>query len=134
VESETRFRNWSGAPRRWRGMDRSETLAFALMLLGRYLDAATTLYVVGSGLGFETNPFMRPWVSQPLALFAIQTLGGLLPWACLVAGARRGWRGFRRWLPLAAFLVSWPPVFNNLLVILDLPGPLALLYGGWSGG
>jgi hypothetical protein len=112
-------------------MDRSEALALALVLLGRYLDAASTVFVVGSGLGLEANPFMRPWVSQPLALFAIQTLGGLLSWACLVAGARRGRRGFRRWLPLAAFLASWPPVFNNLLVILDLhPGPLALLYGG----
>jgi hypothetical protein len=112
-------------------MGRSEALALALALLGRYLDVATTLYIVGSGLGYEANPFMRPWVSQPLALLALQTLGGLLPWACLVAGARYGWKGFRRWLPLAAFLVSWPPVFNNLLVILGLhSGPLAPLYGG----
>lgn len=113
-------------------------LALALVLLGRYLDVATTVYIVGSGLGFEANPFMRPWLSQPLALLALQTLGGLLSWACLVACARYGWRGFRRWLrrwlPLAAFLASWPPVFNNLLVILGHPGPLAFLYGGWNGG
>jgi hypothetical protein len=116
-------------------MERGEILALAVMLLGRYLDAATTLYIVGSGLGIEANPFMRPWVSRPVELLALQTLGGLLSWICLVLGARRGRRGFGRWLPLAALLLSWPPVFNNLLVILGLhPGPLAFLYGGWSGG
>lgn len=115
-------------------MERGEVLALAVMLLGRYLDAVATLYIVGSGLGYEANPFMRPWVSRPPALFALQTLGGLLSWACLALGARRGWRGFRRWLPLAAFLASWPPVLNNLLVILGHPGPLAALYGGWNGG
>jgi len=119
--------------RRWMGG--REALALILVLLGRYLDVVTTVFIVGSGLGYEANPFMRPWISQPLALLALQTLGGLLSWACLVAGARYGWRGFRRWLPLTAFLASWPPVLNNLLVILGLhPGPLAFLYGGWDGG
>jgi len=116
-------------------MERSEILALVLVLLGRYLDVLTTYAVLGSGLGCEANPFMRPWVSRPLELAALQTLGGLLSWACLALGARYGWRGFRRWLPLTAFAVSWPPVLNNLLVILGLhPGPLALLYGGWNGG
>jgi len=120
--------------RGWMGGGR-EALALILVLLGRYLDVVTTVFIVGSGLGYEANPFMRPWISQPLALLALQTLGGLLSWACLVAGARYGWRGFRRWLPLTAFLASWPPVLNNLLVILGLhPGPLAFLYGGWDGG
>ena len=111
-------------------MERSEILALILVLLGRYLDAATTVFIVGSGLGCEANPFMRPWISRPLALLALQTLGGLLSWACLTAGARYGWKGFRRWLPVAAFLASWPPVLNNLLVLLGHPGPLAFLYGG----
>jgi len=115
-------------------VERAEALALAAMLLGRYLDVLTTIYIVGSGLGYEANPFMRPWVSRPLALLALQTLGGLLSWVCLVLGVRYGRRGFRRWLPLAAFLVSWPPVLNNLLVILGHPGPLAFLYGGWGGG
>ena len=53
-------------------MDRSEALALALVLLGRYLDAAATIFSVGSGLGFEANPFMLPWVSRPLALLALQ--------------------------------------------------------------
>jgi hypothetical protein len=114
-------------------MERSEILALVLVLLGRYLDIITTYAVLGSGLGYEVNPFMRPF-SRPLELLALQTLGGLASWGCLVAGARYG-RGLRRWLPLAAFLASWPPVLNNLLVILGLhPGPLAFLYGGWSGG
>ena len=111
-------------------MDRSEILALILVLLGRYLDVITTYAVLGSGIGYEANPFMRPWVSRPLELVALQTVGGLFSWMCLALGARRGRRGFRRWLPVAAFLVSWPPVFNNLLVILGHSGPLALLYGG----
>jgi len=105
-------------------------ITLALTLLGRYLDAFTTFIIVYGGLGCEANPFMRPYVHNPSALpplLLIQTLGGLTLWMILyLAGKVAGGRIQRALLSLAPVL-SWLPVFNNLLTFLGC-SPLAAVY------
>ena len=106
---------------------RASAFTLALTLLGRYLDIVTTLIVVYSGLGYEANPHMQPYVRDPPALLLIQTLGGLALWAILYfAGKVTGGRIQRALLRLAPTL-SWLPVFNNLVTPFGF-SPLAILY------
>jgi hypothetical protein len=106
---------------------RAGAFSLVLTLLGRYLDIATTLIVVYSGLGYEANPFMRPYVYDPPALLLVQTLGGLSLWAILyLAGKVAGGR-IRRALLWLAVALSWLPVLNNAMVPLGY-SPLAALY------
>jgi hypothetical protein len=84
-------------------------------LLGRYLDIATTLAIVYSGLGYEANPHMRPYVYNPPALLFVQTLGGLVLWAILYFAGRVAGARIQRALLWLAPVLSWLPVFNNLL-------------------
>jgi hypothetical protein len=102
-----------------------------LTLLGRYLDVATTyLCFAANPLAWEANPFMAPLLSNPPLLVAVQTLGGLLVWAILAAaGVRSRSARFRKLLPWVAAAISYPPVVNNLLVMLGHPGVLGFLYG-----
>jgi hypothetical protein len=105
----------------------ASAFTLALTLLGRYLDIATTLVVVYSGLGYEANPHMRPYVHDPPTLLAIQTLGGLAMWAILYFAGRVAGARIRRaplWLAVA---LSWLPVFNNAMAPLGC-SPLAILY------
>jgi hypothetical protein len=96
-------------------------------LLGRYLDIATTLAIVYSGLGYEANPFMRPHVYNPPALLFVQTLGGTAMWAILYFAGRVAGARIRRALLWLAVALSWLPVFNNLLTPFGF-SPLAILY------
>jgi hypothetical protein len=101
-----------------------------LTLLGRYLDAATTYLCLMNPLVWEANPFMAPLLSNPPLLFVVQTLGGLLVWAILVvAGARSRSPRCRKLLPWIAVALSYPPVVNNLLVLMGYPDILGFLYG-----
>jgi hypothetical protein len=108
-------------------LDRLESVTLALTLVGRYLDLITTFIIVFSRLGYEANPFMRPYVYDPPALLLVQTLGGLALWSILYfAGKVAGARIRCVWLWLAVAL-SWLPVFNNLLTPFGF-SPLAILY------
>ena len=109
------------------GVEREGALSLALTLLGRYLDIVTTFIIVFSGLGYEANPFMRPYVRDPPALLAIQTLGGTAMWAILYLAGRVAGARIRRALPWLAVALSWLPVFNNLLTPFGC-SPLAILY------
>ena len=101
-----------------------------LTLLGRYLDAVTTYLCLMNPLVWEANPFMAPLLSNPPLLFIVQTLGGLLVWAILVvAGARSRSPRCRKLLPWIAVALSYPPVVNNLLVLMGYPDILGFLYG-----
>ena len=106
---------------------RASAFTLALTLLGRYLDIVTTLIVVYSGLGYEANPHMRPYIHDPPALLVIQTLGGIALWLILhFAGKVAGGR-IRRALLWLAVALSWLPVFNNLVTPFGF-SPLAILY------
>jgi len=108
-------------------VERIDAVSLALTLAGRYLDAITTFVIIYGGLGYEANPFMRPYIHDPPALLLIQTLGGLALWAILhLAGKVAGGRIRQALLRLAPTL-SWLPVFNNLLTPLGF-SPLAILY------
>ena len=108
-------------------MERESATSLALTLAGRYLDIATTYIIIYSGLGYEANPHMQPYVRDPPALLFVQTLGGLALWAILhLAGKVAGGRIRQALLRLAPTL-SWLPVFNNLLTPLGF-SPLAILY------
>ena len=103
-----------------------------LTLLGRYLDVVTTYLCLMNPLVWEANPFMAPLLSNPPLVFSIQTLGGLLVWAILVvAGARSRSPRCEKLLPWVAVALSYPPVVNNLLVLMgfDTLGFLGFLYG-----
>lgn len=102
-----------------------------LTLLGRYLDVVTTyLCFAANPAAFEANPFMAPLLSNPPLLFVVQTLGGLLVWAILVvAGARSRSPRCGRLLPWVAVALSYPPVVNNLLVLMGFSDILGFLYG-----
>jgi hypothetical protein len=106
---------------------RASTISLLATLAGRYLDIATTLIVVYSGLGYEANPFMRPYVHDPPTLLAIQTLGGLVLWAVLYSAGRVAGGRIRRALLWLAVVLSWLPVLNNAMVPLGC-SPLAALY------
>lgn len=112
-------------------MRRAEALTLALTLLGRYLDAATTyLCFAVNPTAFEANPFMAPLLSNPPLLVVVQTLGGLLVWAILVvAGERSRSPRCRKLLPWIAVAISYPPVVNNLLVMMGFSDILGFLYG-----
>jgi hypothetical protein len=58
---------------------------------------------------------MRPYVHDPPALLLIQTLGGLALWAVLYSAGRVAGARIRRALLWLAVVLSWLPVFNNLL-------------------
>jgi hypothetical protein len=96
-------------------------------LLGRYLDIATTIAIVYSGLGYEANPFMRPYVHDPPALLSVQTLGGLAMWAILYCAGKVVGGRIQRALLWLAVALSWLPVFNNLVTPFGF-SPLAILY------
>jgi len=109
---------------------RGEALTLALTLLGRYLDVVTTYLCLMNPLVWEANPFMVRLLSNPLLLFIVQTLGGLLVWSILVvAGARSRSPRCRKLLPWVAVAISYPPVINNLLVMMGFPDILGFLYG-----
>ena len=108
-------------------MERESATSLALTLAGRYLDAITTFVIIYGGLGYEANPFMRPFVHDPPALLVIQTLGGIALWLILhFAGKVAGGR-IRRALLWLAVALSWLPVLNNAMVPLGY-SPLAALY------
>ena len=108
-------------------VERIDAVSLALTLAGRYLDAITTFVIIYGGLGYEANPFMRPYIHDPPALLLIQTLGGLALWAILhLAGKVAGGR-IRQALLWLAVALSWLPVFNNLVTPFGF-SPLAILY------
>jgi hypothetical protein len=108
-------------------MKRAGAVSLALTLLGRYLDAITTFIIVFSGLGYEANPHMRPYVHDPPALLLIQTLGGIAIWLILYLAGRAAGGRIRRALAWLAVALSWLPVLNNAMVPLGY-SPLAALY------
>jgi len=106
---------------------RAGALSLLATLLGRYLDVITTHIIIYSGLGYEANPHMQPYIHDPPTLLAIQTLGGLALWLILYsAGGVAGGR-IRRALLWLAVALSWLPIFNNLLTPFGF-SPLAALY------
>jgi hypothetical protein len=109
------------------GVEREGATSLVLTLLGRYLDIATTYIIIYSGLGYEANPHMQPYVHNPPALLAIQTLGGLALWSILYFAGRVAGGRIRRALLWLAVALSWLPVFNNAMVPLGY-SPLAAVY------
>jgi hypothetical protein len=108
-------------------VERIGAVSLALTLAGRYLDVITTFIIVYSGLGYEANPHMRPYVHDPPALLLIQTLGGIAMWSILYFAGRVAGARIRRALPWLAVALSWLPVLNNAMVPLGY-SPLAALY------
>jgi hypothetical protein len=106
---------------------RASTISLLATLAGRYLDIATTYIIIYSGLGYEANPHMRPYVHDPPTLLAIQTLGGLAMWAILYFASKVVGGRIQRALAWLAVALSWSPVLNNLLTPLGF-SPLAALY------
>ena len=106
---------------------RASAFTLALTLAGRYLDAITTFIIVYGRLGYEANPFMRPYVHDPPTLLAIQTLGGLAMWSILYFAGDFAGERIRHALAWLAVALSWLPVFNNLVTPFGC-SPLAILY------
>jgi hypothetical protein len=105
----------------------SNTISLFATLAGRYLDIATTYLAIHLAGAQEANPLMRAWLHNPPALLAIQTLGGTVLWAILFSAGKVAGGWIRRALLWLAVILSWLPIFNNLMIQLGY-SPLAALY------
>jgi len=110
---------------------RTILLGYLIALLINSIDLLTTLYAVNSGVGYEMNPFVRPYLDDPALLMVLHALALLVAYLGMgalilfVQPLKARPRLAKLFVIVSCSFLAYAPI-NNLLLIfcgVSLPVP-----------